>query len=40
MRTKNECKFFFPESDIDQKEHNNESDLFAFDNDPEVVLAD
>lgn len=31
---------FFPESDIDQKEHNNESDLFAFDNDPEVVFAD
>lgn len=29
---------FFPESDIDQNELNNESDLFSVDNDPEVVF--
>lgn len=38
MRTRNEWKIFFPESDIDQNELNNESDLFSVDNDPEVVF--
>lgn len=30
----------FPESDIDQNELNNDSDLFFVDNDPEVVFDD
>lgn len=31
---------FFPESDIDQNEFSNESDLFSVDNDSEVVFDD
>lgn len=40
VRTRNKCKNFFPESDIDQNELYNESDLFSVDNDPEVVFDD
>lgn len=39
-RTHNECKIYFPESDIDQNEFSNESDLFSVDNDSEVVFDD